>query len=148
MTRAEVERQTRKIGEFKNVLIQEGHLTITAQAAALGLSRSTAWTILSANHKASGLSAYVIARMLKTPQLPSSVRQKIYEYVKEKVAGVYGHKRQQIHRFAAGLLRGDQSGLTSAPIRPRRLQATRSSSSSSAVSSEGHTPILVRYPLV
>jgi len=97
------ERQSRKIVELKDALIREGYRTLNAQAAALGLYRSTTWTVLRANHKAYGLSASVIARMLKAPQLPPSVREKIIEYVEEKRAGLYGHNKRQIERFAAGL---------------------------------------------
>jgi hypothetical protein len=60
--------------------------------------------ILKANHKASGLSACVINRMLASPQLPLSVRTTILEYVAEKSAGYYGHGKKQIRRFTAGLL--------------------------------------------
>jgi hypothetical protein len=42
--------------------------------------------------------------MLSAPQLPLSVRQKVYEYVKEKIAGLYGHKRKQIRRFTVSLV--------------------------------------------
>jgi len=103
MKRAETARQMRKIAEFRDVLIQEGHLTLAAQAAALGLGRSTTWAVLRANHKASGLSASIIVRMLKAPHLPSSVREKVVEYLEEKRAGSYGHNKRQIERFAAGL---------------------------------------------
>jgi len=98
-----MQRQSHKIVELKEALVREGYLTVNAQAAALGLGRSTTWTVLRANHKASGLSASVIARMLSAPQLPPSVREKILEYVQEKQAGLYGHNRRQIERFAAGL---------------------------------------------
>jgi len=103
MKRVATERQTRKIAEFKDVLILEGHVTLAAQAVALGLGRSTTWTVLRANHKASGLSASVVARILKAPQLPCSVREKVIEYVEEKRAGSYGHNERQIKRFVAGL---------------------------------------------
>jgi hypothetical protein len=36
-------------------------------------------------------SAKVIKRILSSPQLPRSVRQKIEQYVEEKVSGLYGH---------------------------------------------------------
>src|SRR5262249_10241104 len=92
-----------KIAELKDALIREGYRTLNAQAKALGVNRATTWTILKANHKASGLSASVITRMLRAPQLPPSVREKIIEYIEEKSAGTYGHKKSQIERFAAAL---------------------------------------------
>ena len=70
-----MQRQSHKIVELKEALLREGYLTLNAQAGALGLGRSTTWTVLRANHKAPGLSASVIARMLRAPQLPPSVRE-------------------------------------------------------------------------
>jgi oligoribonuclease (3'-5' exoribonuclease) len=70
---------------------------------ALGLPRSTTWTLLVSNHKASGLSATVINRMLAAAQLPPLVRARIFEYVDEKTAGLYGHSKIQLRRFAARL---------------------------------------------
>lgn len=54
-------RQAAKIREIRSALVDAGYLTVDQQAAALGLARSTAWTVLRANHKASGLSASVLA---------------------------------------------------------------------------------------
>ena len=45
---ARTARQLRKIAELKVALIREGYLTLDAQAAALGLGRSTTWNILRA----------------------------------------------------------------------------------------------------
>ena len=44
--------------------IAEGLVTLSSQSSALGLSRSTTWAILQANHKGSGLSGAIIKRML------------------------------------------------------------------------------------
>jgi predicted DNA-binding transcriptional regulator AlpA len=96
-------RQSCKIRELGNALITEGLLTLDQQAKALGLGRSTAWTILKANHKASGLSAAIINRMLGAPRLPALVRAKILEYIDEKNAGVYGHNKIQLRRFTSRL---------------------------------------------
>ena len=96
-------RQARKLGELRDALVAEGYRTISAQASALGLGRSTTWTILRATHKASGLSASVISRILWCSELPASVRDKVLEYVEEKVAGLYGHSPKQIERFVTGL---------------------------------------------
>ena len=83
-------RQAAKIREIREALVAEGCTSLDDQAAALGLSRSTTWTIIKGNHKASGLSANVIARMLSAPDLPPRVRNTIFEYVAEKRAGRYG----------------------------------------------------------
>jgi hypothetical protein len=67
-------RQTSKIRELGEALVASGLRTLDEQAKALGLPRSTTWTILRANHKASGLSATVINQTLSAPQLPPLVR--------------------------------------------------------------------------
>jgi hypothetical protein len=59
-------RQSSKIRELAEALKSAGFLTLDEQAKALGLSRSTAWTIRRASHKASGLSASIINRPLWT----------------------------------------------------------------------------------
>ena len=79
-------RQSSKIREIGNALITAGIVSLDAQAKALGLPRSTAWTILSAEHKGTGISARIICRMLNSEPLPPLVRAKIVEYAKEKAA--------------------------------------------------------------
>ena len=96
-------RQSSKIREVAEAVKSAGFLTLDEQAIALGLSRSTAWTILKASHKASGLSASIINRMLAAPELPPLVRTKILEYVEEKAAGLYGGSRSQRRKFSARL---------------------------------------------
>jgi hypothetical protein len=96
-------RQSSKIRELAEALKSVGFLTLDEQAKALGLSRSTAWTIRRASHKASGLSASIINRMLAAPELPPLARTKILEYVEEKAAGLYGGSRSQRRKFAARL---------------------------------------------
>jgi hypothetical protein len=63
--------QSSKIKELAEAVKFAGFLTLDEQAKALGLSRSTAWTIRRASHKASGLSASIINRMLVAPELPA-----------------------------------------------------------------------------
>jgi hypothetical protein len=62
-------RQFSKIEELVEAVKSAGFVTLDEQAKALGLSRSTAWTIRKASHKASGLSASIISRMLAAPEL-------------------------------------------------------------------------------
>ena len=93
-------RQSTKIKELGAALAAAGLVGLDEQARALGLSRSTAWTILKANHKASGLSAATINRMLLSTKLPQHVRATLLTYVEEKVAGLYGHNKIQLRRFA------------------------------------------------
>jgi predicted DNA-binding transcriptional regulator AlpA len=97
-------RQSCKIRELRDALITDGFLKLDEQARALGLSRSTAWTVLKANHKTSGLAAGTINQMLSSPELPPHVRGTILTYVDEKLAGLYGHNKTQLRRFAAGSL--------------------------------------------
>src|SRR5215469_4980299 len=96
-------RQSSKISELAKAVKSAGFLTLDEQAKALGLSRSTAWTVRKASHKASGLSASIINRMLAAPELPALARTKILEYVEEKAAGLYGGSRSQRRKFAARL---------------------------------------------
>ena len=105
VTAADVKaRQSAKIREFGQALIDAGLRTLDAQAKALSLSRSTAWTVLKARHKSSGLSAAIIERMLASPQLPPRARTVLVEYVEEKSFGVYGGSRRQNQLFAVRLL--------------------------------------------
>jgi hypothetical protein len=93
------ERQARKIRELADTLVRAGFASLDAQAHALGLSRSTTWTILKARHKNYGLSAVLIRRVLANPDLDPRVRAKIIEYVREKARGSFGHNGTQLRRF-------------------------------------------------
>jgi hypothetical protein len=53
-------RQAAKIRELGHALVDAGFLTLDEQSKAVGLARSTTWTILRASHKGSGLSAAII----------------------------------------------------------------------------------------
>jgi hypothetical protein len=105
------ERQSAKIRELKVALITSGFFTLDGQAEVLGLSRSTAWTILKGNHKASGLSAATINQILAAPRLPPFVRAKILEYFEEKAAGRHGHSKSQRRKFIAQCLTLDSSNM-------------------------------------
>ena len=98
-------RQGCKIEELHLALLRVGALSLDQQAAALGLSRSTTWSILRATHKNSGLSANIINRMLASPQLPALIHQIILEYIQEKLAGLYGHCARRRREFAVSLSR-------------------------------------------
>jgi hypothetical protein len=103
MSSEKLKRQRRKIQEIGEALVAAGLVTLDKQAAALGLVRSTAWSVLQATHKKSGLSTDIIIRMLSALQLPGPVRVKIVEYLREKCAGHYGHSDSQLRRFTAKL---------------------------------------------
>jgi hypothetical protein len=97
-------RQKSKIREIGETLRTAGFLTLDQQAKALGLCRSTTFSLFQSNHKSSGLTPALINRMLAAPQLPIAVRARILEYVEEKCAGLYGHSRDSLRRFNALLV--------------------------------------------
>ena len=99
--------QCAKIAELRKILEQAGYRSVSEQAVVLGLSRSTTWALLKANHKASGVSGSIIKRMLRSAALPLAVRQWIDEYVGEKLAGKYGHRRNRLRIFKAQVELGD-----------------------------------------
>jgi hypothetical protein len=112
--------QRLQIRKLRDALVDSGIVTLAAQAEALGLRRSTTWAILQANHKASGLSAATIDRMLKSPRLPPRARTAILEYVTEKAAGSYGASKIQCRKFAARLSIAQPSALDLGPKASRR----------------------------
>ena len=93
--------QRLKIEEIGRTLVECGFVALEEQAYALGLSRSTAWTVIRAKHKSSGLSAMTINRMLATDHLPPRVRLKLLEYIAEKMSGVYGDQEKRLKAFAS-----------------------------------------------
>jgi predicted DNA-binding transcriptional regulator AlpA len=96
-------RQCAKIGELREALLDAGLMSLDQQAAALGLSRSTAWALLKSTHKASGLSASTIRRMLNSPALPPKARRVVEDYVERKSSGTYGHREHRLRMFRARL---------------------------------------------
>ena len=97
------DRQSAKIRQIGDALRTSGCVGLDRQAETLGVSRSTAWCVLQANHKATGLTPILIKRMLASRKLPQAVRQNIVEYAAEKAAGLYGHGAKQRRRFQASL---------------------------------------------
>jgi hypothetical protein len=98
--RARLNAKIREIGE---AIAAAGLRSLDEQAEALGLSRSTTWTLLRGRHKGSGLSARIIARILAAPDLPLPVRAKILEYLAEKTAGLYGDTERELRQFVRRL---------------------------------------------
>src|SRR2546427_5889153 len=83
-------RQSAKIRQLAEAAKLTGLYTLDELASALGIPRSTAWTIRNGGHKASGLSVSIIDRMLSAPKLPPSVRTTLLEYIAEKTSRLYG----------------------------------------------------------
>jgi predicted DNA-binding transcriptional regulator AlpA len=96
-----IARQAIRIKEIGAALAADGFVTVDEQARALGLSRSSAWAVLKADHKASGLTVPTINRMLSSPELPPRARVTILTYIEEKFAGLYGNKEQLDRAIAA-----------------------------------------------
>jgi hypothetical protein len=65
--------------------------------------------ILNRNHKASGLSTSVINRVMHSTRLPPAARNKLEEYVQEKLMGKYGHPAKCLRRFRDHLSAFSQS---------------------------------------
>jgi hypothetical protein len=91
--------QSAKLREIKAALEADGFIGLDAQTTALGLSRATAWTILSGSHKSSGLTARTLNRMLAAPRLGERARATILEYIVEKRAGRYGTSQLRLRKF-------------------------------------------------
>jgi hypothetical protein len=77
-----------KIQHIAEALIAEGYLSLDAQAKALGVHRSTAWTIVKTKHKLGRLSLKTTNSMLANPELPSSVRNVVLQYLIERSDGL------------------------------------------------------------
>ena len=69
---------------ISEALIASGYTKLDAQAKALGLHRSTAWTIIKTKHKLGRLSTKTTKRILTNPELPSSVRSVVQTYLAER----------------------------------------------------------------
>ena len=92
-------RQWAKIREITESLRLAGFQSLDEQAEAIGLSRSTTWSISRGLHKNSGLSTTTIFRILGQKRLPAPVRKKLLEYVEEKARGLYGDSPMRVEQF-------------------------------------------------
>src|SRR3569832_1412268 len=66
-------------------LIESGYRSLDAQARALGLSRSTAWTVIKHKHKLGRLHMNTAMKMLAHPALPVRVRAAVEAYVSSRI---------------------------------------------------------------
>ena len=73
-----------RIRHIADALVAEGCVALDKQAKALGVHRSTAWTIMRTKHKLDRLSLKTTNRMLASPELPPSVRLVVLRYVTER----------------------------------------------------------------
>ena len=75
---------TVRLHDISNALITCGFTRLDEQAKALGLHRSTAWTIVKSKHKIGRLHTKTVARILANPDTPAPVRTVIRQYVAER----------------------------------------------------------------
>jgi hypothetical protein len=85
-----------ELGRISHALISSGYTSLDDQAKALGLGRSTAWTITKNKHKLGRLSAKTINRILANPQTPPAVRAVLHEYVAQRYAAVPGRRKRKL----------------------------------------------------
>jgi hypothetical protein len=77
-------KHTVELQHISEALIASGYTKLDAQAKALGLHRSTAWTIVKTKHKLDRLSTKTTKRILANPELPLSVRSVVQTYLAER----------------------------------------------------------------
>ena len=83
-----------KLHHISEALIASGYTTLDDQAKALGVHRSTAWTIVKTKHKLGRLSAKTTKRILANPATPASVRAIVQRYLAERSDTVEYQPRQ------------------------------------------------------
>ena len=71
--------------DISNALIASGYTSLDKQAKALGLNRSTAWTIVKTKHKLGRLNTKTTARILVNPDTPACVRTMVQQYIAERL---------------------------------------------------------------
>jgi hypothetical protein len=73
-----------RIQDITEALISSGYTSLDRQAKALGLHRTTTWTIIKNKHKLGRLSTKTIERIIANPETPPLVRSAIQDYIAEK----------------------------------------------------------------
>jgi hypothetical protein len=76
-------RRKNAIEAIAEALKSSGYRSLDQQANALGLHRSTAWTIIRNKHKIGRLSKKTTNRILTNPETPRAVRVVIQRYLAE-----------------------------------------------------------------
>ena len=69
---------------ISEALIASGYTSLDEQAKALGINRSTAWTIIKTKHKLGRLSTKTTKRILSNPNTPPPVRAVVLQYLAER----------------------------------------------------------------
>jgi len=73
------------LAAITEALIESGYRSLDAQARALGLSRSTAWTVIKHKHKLGRLHMNTAMKMLAHPALPVRVRAAVEAYIGSRI---------------------------------------------------------------
>jgi Mn-dependent DtxR family transcriptional regulator len=74
-------RQTTSLEQIADALIAGGYTSLDQQAKALGICRSTAWTIIKTKHKLGRLNVKTTQKILANPETPAAVRAAIEKYL-------------------------------------------------------------------
>jgi hypothetical protein len=69
---------------IREALIACGYTKLDQQAKALGINRSTAWTIIKMKHKLGRLNNKTTQRILANPNTPPPVRTVVLRYLAER----------------------------------------------------------------
>jgi hypothetical protein len=76
-------RPTSPFQQIAEALIEAGYKSLDAQAKALGIHRSTAWTIIKSRHKLGRLNTKTTQQILANPETPPAVRAVVEKYLAE-----------------------------------------------------------------
>ena len=74
-----------------------GYISLDEQAKALGLNRSTVWTIVKSKHKLGRLNAKTTQTILANPDTPASVRAVIQQYLAQDLVTSNQLSRPPVH---------------------------------------------------
>jgi hypothetical protein len=85
-----------ELERISEALVLSGYTSLDEQAKALGLGRSTAWTITTNKHKLGRLSAKTIDRILHNPQTPPAVRVVVQQYLAKRSDAVLRKRKRQL----------------------------------------------------
>ena len=86
-----------KIQHIADAIVAAGYISLDSQAKALGLKRSTEWTIIKTKHKLDRLSGKTTDSMLANLELPPPVRAVVQQYLAERSVAA-GRKRRRRQR--------------------------------------------------
>ena len=120
--RAELVARQQALAAIIEALVRSGYKSLDAQAQALGLCRSTAWTVIKHKHKVGRLHLSTARKMLASPALPSQVRAAVEAYlgsIQNEGAPAKGSNPSQSPNSARGI-----GGDPVAPINSKSVRRT------------------------